>query len=183
MASATSGATFAVTLAVSITNPSSGSEYPEGTTIFLQGGGRFVESNFQLENNDLRWYANDAYIGKGSFVSWTPVGGSYRVALIGEREGVTAVDEIFITVISASALTVNVTIENPATDSEFFQGDTIYLQGSGTVQETGAPLSASQLKWLANNVQIGVGGFLAWTPSPGVYQRGTHRSSGREHRS
>lgn len=166
----TSGATFAVTLVVNISNPSSGSEYPEGTTIFLQGAGRFVESNFPLENNDLRWYANDAYIGKGSFVNWTPAGGSYRVALIGEREGVTAVDEIGITVISASALTVNVTIQNPATNSEFFQGDTIYLQGSGTVQETGAPLSASQLKWLANNVQIGVGGFLAWTPSPGVYQ-------------
>jgi hypothetical protein len=164
------GATFAITLAVNISNPSSGSEYPEGTTIFLQGSGIVTESNFKLENNDLRWYANDAYIGKGSFVSWTPIGGSYRVALIGEREGATAVDEIFITVISAGALTVSVTIENPAAGTEFLQGETVYLQGRGTVQETGAALSESQLKWMANNVQIGVGDFVAWTPSPGVYR-------------
>jgi hypothetical protein len=163
-------ATFAATLVVNISNPSSGSEYPEGTTIFLKGDGRFVESNFQLEDNDLKWYANDQYIGKGSFVSWTPMGGSYRVALIGQKAGETAVDEIFITVISAGALTVNVTIENPDSGTEFFQGETVYLQGGGTILETNATLSASQLKWMANNVQIGVGDFVAWTPSPGIYR-------------
>jgi len=95
------GATLAITLRVTILNPASGIQYPEGTTIFLQGEGVFVESDFQLENDDLRWYANDEYIGKGGFVSWNPSGGSYRVTLIGEREGVTAVDEIDLTVVSS----------------------------------------------------------------------------------
>jgi hypothetical protein len=95
------GATLAITLTVSISNPSSGSEYQEGTTIFLQGEGVVTGSDFQLEDKDLKWYANGQYIGKGSLVSWNPVGGSYRVSLIGEREGTEAVDEIEINVISS----------------------------------------------------------------------------------
>ncbi len=96
------GATLAITLTVSILNPSSGSEYTtEETPISLQGEGVVTESDFQLENNDLRWYANGQYIGGGSFVSWYPVAGSYRVKLIGEREGAEAVDEIDVTVISS----------------------------------------------------------------------------------
>jgi len=96
------GATLADTLEVSILNPSSGSTYEEGTTIFLQGTGMFPESNFQLQGNDLSWYSNNQYIGRGGFVSWKPAVGSYRVALIGKKEGQMAVDEIDITVTARS---------------------------------------------------------------------------------
>jgi hypothetical protein len=94
-------ATLAITVTVSITNPSSGSEYQEGATIFLQGEGVVTESSFQLGDNDLEWYANGQFIGKGRLISWSPVGGSYRVSLIGEREGAEAVDEINVTVVSS----------------------------------------------------------------------------------
>jgi hypothetical protein len=95
------GATLAITVQVSISSPSSGSEYQEGTTIFLAGEGVVVESDFQLQGKDLKWYANGQFIGKGSLVGWNPVGGSYRVSLIGGIEGAGAVDEIDINVISS----------------------------------------------------------------------------------
>jgi hypothetical protein len=92
------GATLAITLKVTISKPASGNQYPEGTTIFLEGTGVVTESDFQLENNDLRWYANEEPIAKGGFVSWYPAPGEYKVRLIGEREGVSAFDEIDITI-------------------------------------------------------------------------------------
>jgi hypothetical protein len=95
------GVTLAFTVTVSISNPSSGSEYQEGTPIFLAGEGVVVESDFRLQEDDLKWYANGQFIGKGSLISWNPVGGAYNVSLIGEIEGVGAVDEIDITVISS----------------------------------------------------------------------------------
>jgi len=93
------GPTWAITLSVSILNPASGSQYQEGTPIFLQGAGVVTETDFSLDGNDLRWYANGQYIGKGRFLNWNPVSGSYRVALIGEREGGNSVDEIDVQVL------------------------------------------------------------------------------------
>jgi hypothetical protein len=93
--------TLAITVTVSITNPASGSEFQEGATIFLQGEGVVTESDFHLADNDLEWYVNGQFLGKGRLVSWNPVGGSYRVSLIGDREGAQAVDEINLTVISS----------------------------------------------------------------------------------
>ena len=120
------GATLADTLEVSILNPSSGITYEEGTTIFLQGIGLFPESNFQLEGKDLSWYSNNQYIGRGGFVSWQPAAGSYRVALIGKKEGQMAVDEISIT-ITAPSFIPSPPIQSGDVASYNFVTNTLYI--------------------------------------------------------
>jgi hypothetical protein len=116
------GPTLAITLQVSILNPASGSEHQEGTTIFFQGEGFVTETNFKLEGDDLEWYANGQFIGRGGFVNWKPGPGSYTVALQGEKEGERVVDEIDINVVSVPQF-----IQSGDVASYNFATNTLYI--------------------------------------------------------
>jgi hypothetical protein len=75
---------------------------------------------------------------------------------------------IGLTGLASSWAAVTVTISNPADGAEFFAGETILLQGSGT--DGNVALTGDQLTWYANGNVIGTGEALFWRPAGGNYR-------------
>jgi hypothetical protein len=72
--------------------------------------------------------------------------------------------------LATSWAAVTVTINNPANNSRFLEGETIFLQGSGTVTPSGAAVPGNDLEWRVNNAFIGNGEFQTLTLSAGGYR-------------
>jgi hypothetical protein len=144
-----------------ITSPTSGSDFLEGTSIDFEGSATDPEDG-ALVAGELVWESSiNGVIGTGSSFSRNDLTvGTHTIRLIAtDSQGLADTASVSITVNANQPPTASIT--SPADNSEFETGESVSFQGSGTDPEDG-PLTGGSLVWESTlDDQIGTGESFA----------------------